>query len=41
MRGLWFLCRAVACRLNCAQEVIEVIRVNVSALIVVVKGWEQ
>lgn len=38
MRGLWFLCRAVASRLNFGQEAI---RVNISALIFVVKGWDQ
>lgn len=38
MRGLWFLCRAMASRLNCPQKVI---RVNISGLIFVVKGWEQ
>lgn len=38
MRGLWFLCRAVPGRLNFGQETI---RVNMSALIFVTKGWAQ
>ncbi len=38
MRGLWFLCRALPGRLNFSQEAI---RVNISTLIFVVRGWEQ
>lgn len=38
MRGPWFLCRLVASRLNFR---LKAIRVNTSAPIFVVRGWEQ